>query len=82
MKIDDEFDDALIAHLAEAAESYLSSAGIHPPDAEDGRYRLAVCALTLHYYQYRTTGGDMPPVLRQLINQLKAEGVGTVGGTI
>ena len=77
MKIDDDCDDALIENLAGAAERYLKTAGVvSQADAPDGRYTLAVCALTLHYYEFRTTGGDLPPALRHLVNQLKAEGAG------
>lgn len=74
MKIDDDAEDPLILSLADSAESYLTSAGIRPPPASDeGKYTLAVSALTLQYYEHRSDGGDLPPALDRLIAQLRFE---------
>lgn len=76
MQITHDADDALILILASAAEEYLSAAGVR---TEDSRYSLAVCALTLHWYDNRaavdTKLENIPFGLRQLLNQLKAESV-------
>lgn len=79
MQVTDDGDDALITTLIEAAESYLTDAGIHPGEPADARYTLAVSALTLHWYDNRQAVDidltDLPLGLRQVINQLKAKGV-------
>lgn len=76
MQVTHDTDDALILMLASAAEEYLLAAGVNTADA---RYSLAVSALTLHWYDNRaavdTKLENMPFGLRQLLNQLKAEGV-------
>lgn len=79
MVVEDAHDDALITALIQAAEGYLAGAGIQPRDPPDERYVLAVCALTLHWYDNRQVVDsglqELPLGLRPLINQLKAEGV-------
>lgn len=74
MKVDTDADDALIASLMSGAMEYLQGAGIAESWSE--LYKLAVHALTLHWYDHRDDVGTdkaMPPGLRPVINQLKAE---------
>lgn len=77
---DAERSEALM--IQEAAEKYLAGAGVEPAKgikATDKRYVLAVCALTLHWYDHRELVSDLnnPTVIpmgaRVLIDQLKAD---------
>ena len=75
MKVDIDADDDLIAELMETAVEYLKAAGI--PESWSYRFTLAVKSLTLFWYDHRadvSTDKVMPPGLRPLINQLKADG--------
>lgn len=75
-RIDGNVDDALVSGLIDAAELYLSNAGIEAGPAPAALYRLAVCGLVLHWYDNRdavdtSSPQDFEPGLRKLINQLK-----------
>lgn len=66
---DDTAADTLVA-LADSAEAYLETAGVDIDLVDESQFNLAVCALTLHWFD-NPTGGEPPAGLRQLINQLK-----------
>lgn len=75
-RIDGDADDALVSDLIDAAELYLSDAGIEVGPAPVALYRLAVCGLVAHWYDNRaavdtSSPPDFEPGLRKLINQLK-----------
>ena len=75
MKVDTTADDTVIKGLLSASVEYMRSAGI--AESWSDLYKLAVHALTLHWYDHRDdiqTDKVMPPGLRPVINQLKAEG--------
>lgn len=75
MRIEHDEDDALIQSLADAADAYLTNAGIS--ERGDPRRELALHGLVLHWYDNRaalaesTNPIELPLGLRQVINQLK-----------
>lgn len=75
-RIDGDEDDALLDSLTNAAEEYLTNAGIDPGLSAPALYQLAVCGIVLHWYEQRNiaTGAaptDFPVGIRLTINQLK-----------
>lgn len=72
-RVDGEDLDPVLLAAAEAAESYLETAGVSLTGAPAPSVKLAVQGLTLHWLD-NPTGGDVPQGLRQLINQLKQAG--------
>ena len=76
--IDHDSDDAQLAQLYNAAVEYLSGAGVPTPAAgadNAARYQLCVFALVNDWYDGTATTGACTVGLRQLINQLKMDGV-------
>lgn len=75
-RIDGEEEDALLESLTNAAEEYLTNAGIDPGLSAPALFQLAVCGIVLHWYEQRNiaTGAaptDFPVGIRLTINQLK-----------
>lgn len=75
-RIDGDEEDALLENLTNAAEEYLTNAGIDPGLSAPALYQLAVCGIVLHWYEQRNiaTGAaptDFPVGIRLTINQLK-----------
>ena len=75
-RIDGDEEDALLENLTNAAEEYLTNAGIDPGLSAPALYQLAVCGIILHWYEQRNiaTGAaptDFPVGIRLTINQLK-----------
>ena len=75
-RVDGDEEDALLESLTNAAEEYLTNAGIDPGLAPPALYQLAVCGIVLHWYEQRNiaTGAaptDFPVGIRLTINQLK-----------
>ena len=75
-RIDGDEEDALLENLTNAAEEYLTNAGIDPGLSAPALYQLAVCWIVLHWYDQRNiaTGAaptDFPVGIRLTINQLK-----------
>lgn len=75
-RIDGDEEDALLKSLTNAAEEYLTNAGIDPGLSAPALYQLAVCGIVLHWYEQRNiaTGAaptDFPVGIRLTINQLK-----------
>ena len=75
-RIDGDEEDALLESLTDAAEEYLTNAGIDPGLAPPALYQLAVKGIVLHWYEHRNdTSGTMPTDfsagVRLIINQLK-----------
>lgn len=96
MRVDGSGDDAIIKLLMGSAAGFLSEAGIPEPTLSDEQtaaetafedafplYTLAVCALTLHYYDNRdaiTQGNAVPTPLGLLsiITQLQVSNLDTI----
>lgn len=77
MRVEPGTDDKLIQSLMEAAESYLTNAGIIRTAENEAQYDLALWSLTLHYYDHRDSVGSeaaLPIGLRPIINQMKLVG--------
>ena len=75
-RIDGDEEDALLESLIDAAEEYLTNAGIDPGLAPPSLYQLAVCGIVLHWYEQRNIAAsaaptDFPVGIRLTINQLK-----------
>ena len=75
-RIDGDEEDAMLEKLTNAAEEYLTNAGIDPGLSAPALYQLAVCGIVLHWYEQRNiaTGAaptDFPVGIRLTINQLK-----------
>lgn len=75
-RVDGDEEDALLESLTNAAEEYLTNAGIDPGLSAPALYQLAVCGIVLHWYEQRNiaTGAaptDFPVGIRLTINQLK-----------
>lgn len=74
-KVDDQEELPLLEAIGEAAEEYLENAGVLPEHSPPGLYRMAVCGITLHWYDHREAGEtdspDFAPGLDRIINQLK-----------
>ena len=75
-RVDGNEEDALLESLTNAAEEYLTNAGIDPGLSAPALYQLAVCGIVLHWYEQRNiaTGAaptDFPVGIRLTINQLK-----------
>ena len=75
-RIDGDEEDALLKSLPNAAEEYLTNAGIDPGLSAPALFQLAVCGIVLHWYEQRNiaTGAaptDFPVGIRLTINQLK-----------
>lgn len=75
-RIDGDEEDALLKSLTNAAEEYLTNAGIDPGLSAPALFQLAVCGIVLHWYEQRNiaTGAaptDFPVGIRLTINQLK-----------
>lgn len=63
-----------ITEFLEMAEEYLREAGIEPTSSNAARYKIALRAVALHYYDNRDAGNDVPDMpgnTQRLINQLK-----------
>lgn len=74
MRVDGDFEDALISALYSAATEYLTGAGIARTTENANMYDLAAQALALHYYDHRDAVGTeavMPQGIRPIITQLK-----------
>lgn len=69
MRVDGSDEDELIAEMANAAEQYLTKAGVLKQDT--ARYRLVRNALALLYYESRSGAATVPDGLRMMITQLK-----------
>jgi hypothetical protein len=69
-RVDDDNAADTLVDLEDSAEAYLKTAGVNIDSVDESRFKLAVCALTLHWFD-NPTGGELPAGLRQLINQLK-----------
>ena len=84
---DDPEVEAVIPVLYEAAVSYMTQAGISPPEAGTARaaqYDLCVNYLVLDYYDHRdipatTAAAAENPAFRHLISQLKLTDVPETG---
>lgn len=76
-RIDEDYEDALIADLVAAAKDYLAEAGIPEPEEDNPRYLLCVKAMVLEFYDHRgMTEGGAPsaiPGLANMMTQLKLE---------
>lgn len=75
-RVDGDEEDALLDSLTDAAEEYLSNAGIDPGLSAPALYQLAVCGIVLHWYEQRNIAAgaaptDFPVGIRLTINQLK-----------
>ena len=75
-RVDGNEEDALLESLTNAAEEYLTNAGIDPGLSAPALFQLAVCGIVLHWYEQRNiaTGAaptDFPVGIRLTINQLK-----------
>jgi hypothetical protein len=69
-RVDDNASIAILEPIATSAEDYLIAAGVCPTPDNYNQVKLAVCAITLHWFD-NPTGGELPVGLRQLVNQLK-----------
>lgn len=75
-RIDGDEEDALLKSLTNAAEEYLTNAGIDPGLSAPALFQLAVCGIVLHWYEQRNIAAgaaptDFPVGIRLTINQLK-----------
>lgn len=73
--IDHDSDDAQLSQLYNAAVEYLAGAGVPATASASERYRLCVFTLVNDWYDGAATLGSCTVGLRQLINQLKLDGV-------
>lgn len=78
LRIDGDGEDGLISALAEAAQQYMSEAGI-PYEPDRMIWQLCRNQLVLNYYETRDGVAKLPAGLQALINQLKAGGIGGSG---
>ena len=74
-RIDGDEEDALLKSLTNAAEEYLTNAGIDPGLSAPALFQLAVCGIVLHWYEQRNIAAgaaptDFPVGNRRTINQL------------
>lgn len=73
MHAEDESNETITEFLEMAAE-YLKDAGVEKTDSTSARYKIALRAVALHFYDNRDAGADVPDMPRntqRLINQLK-----------
>ncbi len=73
MHAEDETDERVIEFL-EVAEEYLAAAGVVEHRFNRARYRLALKAIALHYYDNRDPDEKVPELprpTRNIVNQLK-----------
>ena len=60
-RVDGDEEDALLESLTNAAEEYLSNAGIDPGLSAPALYQLAVCGIVLHWYEQRNIATGAAP---------------------
>lgn len=70
----EEESDETIQDFLEMAEEYLRDAGVESTPSNAARYKIALRAIALHFYDNRDAGNDVPAMpsnTQRLINQLK-----------
>lgn len=73
MRAEGETQETITEFLEMSAE-YLRDAGVEETKSTSARYKLALRAVALHFYDNRDAGEDVPDMPRntqRLINQLK-----------
>lgn len=76
-KLEEESED-IVSGLIDAAEAYLTGAGVTPEHASAALYNIAVAGIVTHWHENRaavdqSSPKDFDPGIRLAINQLKRD---------